>query len=134
MRTSRRGWVGMGDWLNKHWRVSVFQSLSFSHLRRSEQVLLAVRNIAQGLLEGLWQRDISDAGLIPGLGRSPGGGHGNRSGILAWRISWTEEPSRLYSPQSCKELDMTEATWHAHGPQRPSLTHHFVNQDFILRE
>ena len=68
-----------------------------------------------------------NAGLIPGLGRSPGGGHGNRSGILAWRISWTEEPSRLYSPQSCKELDMTEATWHAHGPQRPSLTHHFVN-------
>ena len=89
--------------------------------------MLAVRNIAQGLLEGLWQRDISDAGLIPGLGRSPGGGHGNRSGILAWRISRTEEPSRLYSPQSCKELDMTEATWHAHGPQRPSLTHHFVN-------
>ena len=32
-----------------------------------------------------------------------------------------------YSPQSCKELDMTEVTWPAHGPQRPSLTHHFVN-------
>ena len=27
-----------------------------------------------------------DLGLIPGLGRSPGGGHGNYSGILAWRI------------------------------------------------
>ena len=27
-----------------------------------------------------------DLGLIPGSGRSPGGGHGNLSGILAWRI------------------------------------------------
>ena len=34
------------------------------------------------------------AGSIPGLGRSPGGGH-SISSILAWRIPWTEEPSRL---------------------------------------
>ena len=27
-----------------------------------------------------------DLGLIPGLERSPGGGHGNHSSILAWRI------------------------------------------------
>ena len=33
--------------------------------------------------------------LIPGLGRSPGGGHGNPSSILAWRIPWIEEPGRL---------------------------------------
>jgi len=31
--------------------------------------------------------DIRDVGLIPGSGRSPGGRHGNLSGILAWRIS-----------------------------------------------
>ena len=30
------------------------------------------------------------------------------SSILAWRIPWTEEPGRLYSPWGCKELDMTE--------------------------
>ena len=30
--------------------------------------------------------------------------------ILAWRIPWTEEPGRLYSPQGFKELDMIEAT------------------------
>ena len=36
-------------------------------------------------------------GWIPGAGRSPGGGHGHHSGILAWRIPWTEEPSGLYS-------------------------------------
>ena len=28
--------------------------------------------------------DIRDAGLIPGLGRSPGGGHATHSTILAW--------------------------------------------------
>ena len=34
------------------------------------------------------------------------------SSIFAWRILWAEEPSRLYSPQGHKELDMTEATSH----------------------
>ena len=27
--------------------------------------------------------------------------------ILAWRIPWTEEPGRLYSPGGPKELDTT---------------------------
>ena len=37
-------------------------------------------------------------GLIPGLGRSPGGAHGNPlQWILAWGIPWTEEPGRLSS-------------------------------------
>ena len=36
-----------------------------------------------------------DLGLIPGLGGSPGGGMATHSSILAWRISWTEEPGRL---------------------------------------
>ena len=35
--------------------------------------------------------DIRDESSIPGLGRSPGGGHGNHSSILAWRILWIEE-------------------------------------------
>ena len=30
--------------------------------------------------------DVRDMGSIPGLGRSPGGGKGNHSGILTWRI------------------------------------------------
>ena len=32
-----------------------------------------------------------DLCLVAGLGRSPGGGHGTHSCILAWRIPWTEE-------------------------------------------
>ena len=38
-----------------------------------------------------------DPGLIPGLGKSPGGRNGNHSSILAWRIPYTEEPGSLYS-------------------------------------
>ena len=38
-----------------------------------------------------------DLSSIPGLGRSLGGGHGNPSSILAWRIPWTEEPGSLQS-------------------------------------
>ena len=37
------------------------------------------------------------AGSIPGSGRSPAGGNGNHSSILAWRIPWTVEPG---GPQS----------------------------------
>ena len=33
-----------------------------------------------------------DPGLIPGLGRSPGGGNGDPLQILTWKIPWTEEP------------------------------------------
>ena len=41
--------------------------------------------------------DAGDTGLIPRLGRSPGGGNGNHSSILAWKIPWTEEPGGLHS-------------------------------------
>ena len=36
-----------------------------------------------------------DSGSIPGLGRSPGEGNETHSSILAWRITWTEEPRGL---------------------------------------
>ena len=36
-----------------------------------------------------------DLGLIPGLGRSLGGGNGCPLQILAWRTQWTEEPAEL---------------------------------------
>ena len=38
--------------------------------------------------------DIGDEVLISESGRSPGGGHGNSSSILARRIPWTEQPDR----------------------------------------
>ena len=41
--------------------------------------------------------DAGDPGLVPVLGRSPAGGHGNPLQYLAWRIPWTEEPGVLQS-------------------------------------
>ena len=38
-----------------------------------------------------------DVGLIPGSGRSPGGGMATHPRILAWRIPWTEESGGLQS-------------------------------------
>ena len=39
---------------------------------------------------------------IPGLGRSPGGGNGNHSSIVTWKIPQTEEPGGLQSMGSQK--------------------------------
>ena len=33
------------------------------------------------------------------------------SSILAWKTSWTQEPSKLYSPWGFKKLDVTEHAW-----------------------
>ena len=41
--------------------------------------------------------DVRDVGSIPGSGRSLGRGRSNHSGILAWRIPWTEEPGGLHT-------------------------------------
>ena len=43
-----------------------------------------------------------------GLGDLLEKGMATHSSILDWRIPWTEEPGRLYSPWGHKELDMTE--------------------------
>ena len=52
--------------------------------------------------------NVENPGSIPGSGWSHGEWNGHHSSILAWRIPWTEEPGRLYSPWGCKESDMTE--------------------------
>ena len=54
--------------------------------------------------------DIRDLGLIPGSGRSPGGGHGN-----PLQYSCLENPMdrgvwQATSPKGRKKLDTTEAT------------------------
>ena len=53
---------------------------------------------------------MGDLGLIPGLGRSPGGGHGNPlTGVfLLGESPWTEVPGG-YSPWGRKASDMTES-------------------------
>ena len=56
-------------------------------------------------------KDTRDMVLIPGSGRSLEEAMATYSSILAWRIPWTEEPSRLQY-LVCKESDRTKATWH----------------------
>ena len=41
--------------------------------------------------------DTRDAGLIPGLGRSPGVGNATYSSVLTWKIPWAEEPGEQQS-------------------------------------
>ena len=53
--------------------------------------------------------DPGDEGSIPGWGRSLGGEMATHPSILAWRIPWTEEPGRGYSPWGRKGSDTTEA-------------------------
>ena len=48
------------------------------------------------------------SGLIPVLGRSPGGGNGNSLQNSCLEISWTEELGGGYSPWGCKDSDTTE--------------------------
>ena len=51
--------------------------------------------------------NVGDLGLIPRLGRSPGGGWQPTPGFLPGESPWTEVLAG-YSPWGRKELDMTE--------------------------
>ena len=52
--------------------------------------------------------DIRDLGLIPGLGRSPGGGHGNPLHYSCLENPHGQRRLAGYSPWGHKESDMTE--------------------------
>ena len=52
----------------------------------------------------------NDASLIPGLGRSPGRGHGNPLLIFLPRESHEQRSLASYSPWGHKESDMIEET------------------------
>ena len=53
----------------------------------ASQVVLAVKKLPANA------GDVGDTSSIPGLGRSPGGGHGDP--LLPGESPWTEEPGRL---------------------------------------
>ena len=52
--------------------------------------------------------NMGDLGLIPGLGRSPGGGHGNPPQYSCLENPYGHRSLVGYSPWGCKESDMTE--------------------------
>ena len=54
--------------------------------------------------------DVGDMGVIPGLGRSPGGGHGNPHQYSCLGNPMDRGVRRATSPQGLKESDTTEET------------------------
>ena len=52
--------------------------------------------------------DIRDMGSVPGLGRTPGGGHGNPPQYSCLENSHGQRSLVDYSPWGHKELDTTE--------------------------
>ena len=73
--------------------------------------------IQHWLLLGIWWLNgkesacnVGDLGLIPGLGRSVGGGHGNPLQYSCLENPYGQRNLAGYSPQGHKESNVTEAT------------------------
>ena len=71
--------------------------------RGISQMVLVVKNSSANAV------DIRDTSLIPGLGRSPGGGHGNS--IFFPGESHGQRSLAGYCLWGCKESDLTEGLW-----------------------
>ena len=70
--------------------------------RESSQVALVVKNPPANA------GDIKDAGLIPGSGRSPGGGHGNPLQYFCLENPHGQSSLEGYNPWGHKESDTAE--------------------------
>ena len=79
------------------------QSMQFQGVGASE-VALVVKNLPASA------GDVRDTGLIPGLGRSPGGSRGNPRQHSCLENTHGQSSLVGYSPWGHKELDTTEAT------------------------
>ena len=83
---------------------------SCSGPRGGYSVFTTPHSLSQSFLNGSVGKESACSAadmMIPGSGRSPEGGNGNPSSILAWKILWTEEPGGLQS-MGYKQSDMTE--------------------------
>jgi len=98
-------WVGKIPWRRERLPTPVFWPGEFHGLysqwghKESDtteqlslcQVALVVKNLPANA------GDLRDSGSIPGLERSPKGGHGNPFQYSCLENLWTEEAGRLYS-------------------------------------
>ena len=90
-------------------RPSDFTLLQSSHQRpQVSKMALVVKNLPAKA------GDPGETDLIPGLGRSPGGGHGNPLQDSCWRIPWTEEPGGLQSMGSQSQTRLKRLSTHTH--------------------
>ena len=69
----------------------------------ASQIAVVVKNLPANA------EDIRDMGLIPGLGRSPAGGHGNPLQDSCLENPHGQRSLGGYSPQGRTEFDTTEA-------------------------
>ena len=85
------------EWINKMWYMYSTGN-DIQHPVINQNGKECEKRIWQGFPGGSDGKELTcnvgDPGSIPGLGRSPGEGNGNHSSILAWRITWTEEPPK----------------------------------------
>ena len=83
-------------------------SCSAAKMEGSSQVVLVVKNPPANT------GDIRDAGSIPGLGKSPGGGHGNPLQYSCLENPCGQRSLVGYSPCGHKESEMTDQLITAH--------------------
>ena len=80
------------------WWAAVY---GIAQSRTRLKLLSSSSNLTMGLSWWLSGKEsacnVGDAGSIPGSGRFPREEMATHSNILAWEISWTEEPGRLQS-------------------------------------
>ena len=107
---------GLSDWTipvsSLYWRTDAFRLRVFSlnaYLLGNVLLFLFFLISLGALNPSGHAENIREMDLIPGSGRSPGGGMAAHSSILAGESPRQRSPAG-YSPQGCKELDMTEVT------------------------
>ena len=92
----------------------LYLSLSGTHTQIAFQVFYNWSYQEPGSSDGKeYACNAEDPGLIPGSGRSPGGGNGNPLQYSCLENSWTEEPAG-YNPWCLKESDTTKGLTHTH--------------------
>ena len=88
--------------------ISVVYTIHFyGALVWASQVVLVVKNKPANA------GDTGDTSLVPGLGRSPGGGHGNPLQYSCLENPMDQEVWWATVHRGCKESDKTEVTQHA---------------------
>ena len=109
--------------------------------RKSFQNISHPPALCYGLPLGLSGKDFfacssgaaGDLGLIPGLGRSPGGGHGKHSNVLAWRIpmdrgAWWATVDRVAKSQRWLKWERACARTLCYGVFRIQFSYSLVTQ------
>ena len=78
--------------------------------------------------------NVGDLGLIPGLGRFPGGGHGNPLQYSCLENPHGQRSLVGYSPCGCKESDVTERLTHPHTDSISSHESGSLENKYIKRK